>query len=118
MKIKLVQPLSPRGKPYIIEDFDSMPEDAVKECRKMIKLFEADGHNCCYIKHLSHLKNPPPILELKSRIKGGVKGGSRVYFFWYDGSAVLCAAETKRGKKADLKLIERVVSIYREGRYE
>ncbi len=53
-----------------------------------------------------------PILELKTRARGGETGGARVYLYRADENEFhLCAAETKRGNTPTQHLLERTALI-------
>lgn len=61
----------------------------------MIRALIFEGENCRFIKGLG-----AGVYELKSSSRGGHKGGARVYFFVYQGVAVLCRAECKKSDEA------------------
>lgn len=53
--------------------------------------------------------------ELKTRSRGGEKGGARVYFFWrVDGIAVLCGAEEGDDDEASRHLLMEALRAYRD----
>lgn len=56
----------------------------------MIRELIRDGQDCRFIKSLG-----AGVYELKTASRGGHRGGARVYFFVYQGIAVLCRAECK-----------------------
>ncbi len=63
-----------------------------------------------FVKKLAYL---PGVWELKPNVRGGLRGGARVYFFWLPaGQPLLVSAEYKQqGQQADLKLLGEVVEV-------
>jgi len=52
------------------------------------------------------------LLELKTRSRGGEKGGTRVYFYWNPfGEPVVVDAETKKGDSPRPGLIARGIGV-------
>jgi hypothetical protein len=83
----------------------------------MLTDFFQEGINSRYCKPLKGL-----FWELKSRSRGGLKGGSRVYFFWVGAEyqeAAIVRAEYKPEKEPDVTIlnsIAEVIQTYRQGK--
>jgi hypothetical protein len=60
-----------------------------------------------------------PLWELKTRSRGGEKGGARVYFFVENNIAYICNAEVKTGSEPSEHKLEEALEIlvaHRAGR--
>jgi hypothetical protein len=93
VKIVLLAPQS-KAEPYVIgemKEYNQLGRNTcVSQMIRMITDLEVNGYGSSYIKHLGNT-----IYELKSHTRGGHKGGARVYFFVYQGAAIICACECK-----------------------
>ncbi|AZI45337.1 hypothetical protein EHF33_20725 (plasmid) [Deinococcus psychrotolerans] len=85
-------------------------KDCVTECIRMCKDLRANGRQSQFVKPLKYF---PGAWELKPNIRGGLKGGARVYFIWLsDGRPLLVSAEYKQnGADADDDLLDELVEI-------
>lgn len=107
--------------PLVIEDLLELAytgkQEAVDHCIEMLQDFVEYGAESRFCKTMRG-----PFWELKSRSRGGLKGGARVYFFWVGESyreAALCRAEAKSGSEPDIAILNSVAEIivaYREGK--
>jgi hypothetical protein len=83
--------------PVIIDDLLEISlssQDAVNSIVLMLHDFHVFGTNSRYAEKLKKL----PLWELKTRARGGQKGGARVYFFVGDhNDLIVCNAEVKTG---------------------
>ena len=60
-----------------------------------------------------------PLWELKTRARGGEKGGARIYFFVESNIAYICNAEVKSGNEPSEQKLEEALEIlvaHRAGR--
>ncbi|MBB5234478.1 type II toxin-antitoxin system RelE/ParE family toxin [Deinococcus budaensis] len=95
----LVLYLRPQAqRPAVIDDLLDMvaagQQAAVDAAIVMLTDLHAHGAGSSYAKKLKAL----PIWELKTHARGGIKGGTRVYFFFRPtGEIVIASAETKEG---------------------
>jgi hypothetical protein len=82
----------------------------------MLEDFHIYGFESRFVKKLKGL----PIWELKTKSQGGLKGGSRIYFFiTEEKEAALVNAEVKAEAKASISKLEEVLDIleaYLEGK--
>lgn len=84
---------------------------AVTAIIRMVRDLKVSGRESRYALPLKGL----PLWELKTRSRGGEKGGARVYFFWrVDGIPVLCGAEVKDDDEASRHLLMEGLQAYRE----
>lgn len=84
---------------------------AVTAIIRMVRDLKASGRDSRYALPLKGL----PLWELKTRSRGGEKGGARVYFFWrVDGVPVLCGAEVKDDDEASRHLLMEALRAYRD----
>ena len=76
----------------------------------MCRDVQANGRDSPYVKKLAYLPN---VWELKPNVRGGLRGGARVYFLWLStGQPLLVNAEYKQqGEQADLRLLGEVVEM-------
>lgn len=82
--------------------------EAVTAIIRMVRDLKEHGKESRYALPLKGL----PIWELKTRSRGGEKGGARVYFFWTrDGVPILCGAETKSGDTPSALLLKEALSM-------
>lgn len=68
----------------------------------------------CDSRYLKPLKGPGPVWELKTRSRGGQKGGCRVYLFFIGPDcreAVLVRAEVKKGDAVSQQCLEDVADV-------
>lgn len=78
-------------------------QTAVDAIVQMLEDLVTHGLESRYAKKMQRL----PIWELKTRSRGGEKGGARVYFFVHQGLAYVVNAETKQGDQPSQgKLLE------------
>lgn len=83
-------------------------QEAITAIIQMVRDLKQSGRESRYALPLKGL----PIWELKTRSRGGEKGGARVYFFWTrDGIPVLCGAETKEGDAPSALLLKEALSV-------
>jgi hypothetical protein len=83
-------------------------QDAVDSCITMLESLFLEGHESRFVQNMQGL----PLLELKTRSRGGEKGGARVYFYWNRfGEAVLVGAESKKGDSPSQTLITRGITV-------
>ncbi len=76
----------------------------------MLQDFYQNGRDSRYLEKLKNL----PFHELKTRSRGGQKGGARVYLFLTsDDEAVIVNAEIKTGNKPDEMKLEEVAIVLR-----
>ena len=100
------------GYPPFIEDLlnirDAGQTHALRAIGGMVRDLRQQGTVCRYLKALTGY----PILELKTRARGGETGGARVYLYRADDTEFhLCAAETKQGDTPSRILLERTALI-------
>jgi hypothetical protein len=105
--------------PIIIEDLleiaDGYPQVVVNSMVVMLRDLYQNGRDSRFISKLHDL----PLSELKTRSRGGAKGGARVYFaFTNQGEAIIINAEVKAGDSPSSTKIEealRVLLTYKRG---
>jgi hypothetical protein len=100
--------------PRIIEELLEIAHagqiDALREMIEMLHDFHRFGSSSRYAKKFKGL----PIWELKTTVRGGTKGGARVYFFFAEtGEAVLVNAEVKSGDSPSQTKIKEVLVVYK-----
>ena len=94
---RVLQVKGTSGKPsLVVRDLLAMraagQRAAITAIIGMVRDLKTSGRDSRYAVPLKGL----PLWELKTRSRGGEKGGARVYFFWrVDGVPVLCGAEVK-----------------------
>jgi hypothetical protein len=101
--------------PRIMEDFFDLPKDGQVAIVTMVADFHQRGLESRYVKKLKGL----PIWELKTRSRGGIKGGTRLYFFIKDDNAIFVNCEVKDDDEASDEKLEEVADFldaYRKGR--
>ncbi|MPY67812.1 hypothetical protein F8S09_14160 [Deinococcus sp. SDU3-2] len=77
--------------------------EAVTAIIRMVRDLKEHGRESRYALPLKGT----PVWELKTRSRGGEKGGARVYFFWtQDGVPTLCGAEVKEGDTPSAGLLK------------
>lgn len=82
--------------------------EAVTAIIRMVKDLKEHGKDSRYALPLKGL----PVWELKTRSRGGEKGGARVYFFWTrDSVPILCGAETKSSDTPNALLLKEALSM-------
>jgi hypothetical protein len=111
MPVKIVYPFDPDDlaaeHPPFVEDLIELLAQGHQETLDTIIKMAADlkqhGRNSRYLKKLESY----PLWELKSRSRGGEKGGARVYLFiGPDDAFFLCHAEYKAENEAAQQLLE------------
>jgi hypothetical protein len=109
--VKIVYPFDPdylgAAQPPFVEDLTNLlgqgHQTALDEIVKMVADLKQQGRESRYLKKLEGY----PLWELKSRSRGGEKGGARVYMFiGPDDTFFLCRAEYKAESAADETLLE------------
>ncbi len=103
----------------IIEDLLGLAkagqQEAVNTMVTMLADFHEQGFESRFVKKLKGL----PIWELKSRARGGAKGGSRVYFFVTgEAEVAIVNAESKSGDAPSSYKLDEVAEIlfaYQQG---
>jgi hypothetical protein len=96
----------------IIEDLLELAktghQEVVNTMITMLEDFHKHGFESRYVKKLKGL----PIWELKSRSRGGAKGGARVYFFLTgENEAAIINAESKTGDAPSSSKLDEVAAI-------
>lgn len=111
MPVKIVYPFDPDNldadQPPFVEDLVDLlgqgHQVALDEIVKMVADLKQQGRESRYLKKLEGY----PLWELKSRSRGGEKGGARVYLFiGPDTTFFLCHAEYKAESEAAQMLLE------------
>jgi hypothetical protein len=105
--------------PRIIEDLlemvQSNQQESVNSIILMLPDFYTNGRDSRYLEKFKSY----PFHELKTRSRGGQKGGARVYLFLTSNDeAVIVNAEIKTGKQPDPQKLEEVAIVlraYRQG---
>jgi hypothetical protein len=109
--VKIVYPFDPddleANQPPFVEELVSLlsqgHQAALDEIVKMVANLKQQGRESRYLKKLEGY----PLWELKSRSRGGDKGGARVYLFiGPDTTFFLCHAEYKSESEAAKLLLE------------
>ncbi len=92
----------------LLELAKSGNQEAVDTLIMMLGDFHQNGFNSRFVKKLKGL----PIWELKSRSRGGHKGGARVYFFITEKDEVaLINAESKVASEPSASKLDEVAEI-------
>lgn len=105
----------PQGVSLVVRDLLTMraagQRGAITAIIRMVRDLKQRGRDSRYALPLKGT----PIWELKTRSRGGAKGGARVYRFWrVDGVAVLCGAEIKEADAASQSLLLEALKAYRD----
>ena len=100
--------------PRVIEDLLEMIQNnqqaSVDSIILMLEDFYQNGRASRYLEKLKNL----PFFELKTRARGGQKGGARVYLFLTsDDEAVIINAEIKAGNQPSSQKLEEAAIILR-----
>ncbi len=74
----------------------------------MVADFHTYGLESRYVRKIQVL----PVWELKTQERGGVKGGTRVYFFVFDDEAVFVNCEVKDGDEPSDSKLKEVAQFY------
>jgi hypothetical protein len=102
----------------VVEDLLTMrragQHDAVRAIIGMVGDLKANERDCRYLKALAGT----PIWELKTRARGGQKGGARVYLYWLNNQPVLCGAEVKTDSTASAGLLAEALAAYFKAKKE
>ena len=115
--------------PYFPDRLEDLHPPLVKD---LVDLKHSGHHDCIaqMVRMVADLKNHGtdsrffkglggPLVELKSRSRGGDKGGSRIYLFQgLEETFFLCRAECKHGNEADAVLLAdtaEIAAAYRKG---
>lgn len=93
--------------PRLIEDLQNLSLEAIVAVIKMFSDFYEFGLESRYVKKLQGL----PVWELKTQSRGGVKGGTRVYFFVSDDDAVFVNCEVKDDDTPSINKLREVAQI-------
>jgi hypothetical protein len=106
------EPNDIQGYPPFIDDLldlrDAKKHQALQAIGTMVYDLRQHSTNSRYLETMIGY----PILELKTRSRGGETGGTRVYLYRADENEFhLCAAETKRGNTPTQRLLERTALI-------
>lgn len=83
-------------------------QDAVDAAIIMLEDLHEFGLLSRYVKKLHGL----PLWELKTRSRGGVKGGVRVYFFVQENQANVINVDVKPGNSADTGKLKEALAFY------
>lgn len=82
--------------------------EAITSIIRMVKDLKESGRESRYAIPLKG----SPLWELKTRSRGGEKGGARVYFFWtLDGAPILCGAEVKDADAPSQHLLKEALGV-------
>lgn len=97
----------------VVRDLLSMrragQREAVTAIIRMVRDLKENGRESRYALALKGL----PLWELKTRSRGGEKGGARVYFFWTsDGIPILCGAEVKEADTPSALLLKEALETF------
>jgi hypothetical protein len=115
--------------PYFPDRLDDLHSPLVKD---LVNLKHSGHHDCIaqMVRMVADLKNHGtdsryfkgmggPLAELKSRSRGGDKGGARIYLFrGLEETFLLCRAECKQGNEPDAVLLAdtaEIAAAYRQG---
>ena len=106
--------------PRIVEDLIAIAEAGHQEALRAIVLMLEDLSEHGLKSRYAKVLKGTPIWELKTRSRGGIKGGSRVYWFPLlvdDGEhqetvGVLVNAEVKAGSVPDLNKLAEALEVY------
>ena len=104
--------------PRIIEDLLEFSEGNQLAINAIIEMLHDLFVNDLETRFAKKLKDYP-LWELKTRARGGIKGGARVYFFVENNIAYIVNAEIKTGNEpSELKLEEalEILVAHRSGR--
>ncbi len=98
--------------PTIIEDLldlaSANKQEAVDACITMLEDLNTKGLESRFIKKLSGLR----LWELKTRSRGGQKGGARVYFYAISSKqALIINAEAKEGNAPSVVKLKEALEI-------
>jgi hypothetical protein len=93
----------------LLEFAESGLQNAVDSSIEMLSDFHQHDMNSRYLKKLIGL----PFWELKTRSRGGIKGGVRIYLFIANNIAYCINAEIKPSSQPDAIKLEEVAMIYR-----
>jgi hypothetical protein len=93
--------------PRLIEDLQNLSLEAIVAVIKMFSDFYEFGLESRYVKKLQGL----PVWELKTQSRGGVKGGTRVYFFVSGDDAVFVKCEVKDDDTPSTSKLREVAQI-------
>ncbi len=91
----------------LIEDLQNLSVEAIVAAIKMIGDFYEFGLESRYVKKLQGL----PVWELKTQSRGGIKGGTRVYFFVSGNDAVFVNCEVKDEDAPSTSKLKEVAQI-------
>ena len=99
----------------LLEMVSNNQQASVNSIILMLQDFYAQGRDSRYLEKLKTL----PICELKTRSRGGQKGGARVYLFLTNNNeAIIVNAEIKTGNTPDPQKLEEIAVVlraYRQG---
>ena len=93
----------------LLEFAEAGHQNAVDTSIEMLSDFHQNDLSSRYLKKLIGL----PFWELKTRSRGGIKGGVRVYLFIADDMAFCVNAEIKPEDKPNANKLEEVAIIFR-----
>jgi hypothetical protein len=93
--------------PRLVEDLQDFSLEAIVATIKMIADFYEFGLESRYVKKLQGL----PMWKLKTQSRGGVKGGTRVYFFVSGDDAVFVNCEVKDDDTPSVNKLREVAQI-------
>ncbi len=94
--------------PRFIEDLQELPLGAISAVIVMVADFHEHGLESRYVRKMQGL----PVWELKTQARGGVKGGTRVYFFVFNNEAIFVNCEVKDDDKPSSKKLDEVAEFY------
>lgn len=93
----------------LIEIAESGWQEAVDAIIEMLADFHVFGTNSRFAEKMKNL----PIWELKTRTRGGLKGGARAYFFTHNHELVVVNAEYKTGNQPDQQKLLEAVTVFK-----
>jgi hypothetical protein len=85
-----------------------LPLGAISAVIVMVADFHEHGLESRYVRKMQGL----PVWELKTRARGGAKGGTRVYFFTFNNEAVFVNCEVKDGDELSDGKLKEVAQLY------
>ena len=106
---------SNRSHPSIVEDLLALADsyhEGFQTCMEMLMDFYTSGRSSRFA-----LAMHGPLWELKSRSRGGQKGGARVYFAWVgQDKALLLRAEVKTDDAPTISVLNECIALLNKWR--
>lgn len=99
--------------PRLIEDLLELAEEGQQEAVNAMIEMLADFHQHGLDSRFPKKLKGYPIWQLKTRTRGGIKGGARIYFFFAGkDKAVMVNAESKEGDAPDAGKLSEAIEIF------